>query len=176
MFESLLFVEHLNVRCSPILKCSKDRMFANIQTFGYSKNRMFSCEGIGCLNVRSFSNIRIRICMLKCSPTPDQTIHTCYFDVGDGCWWRNVLVTILRCWLRRRCGHQHSFVFNINVQSFKRCYQHLNVANNINVTMDKLNIQNLVTSMLVTDVGDQMCCWQVWDVGDRLNTLRRSPT
>ena len=24
-----------------------------------------------------------------------------------------------------------------------------------------------VTSMLVTDVGDQMCWWQVWDVGDR---------
>ena len=24
-----------------------------------------------------------------------------------------------------------------------------------------------VTSILVTDVGDQMCWWQVWDVGDR---------
>ena len=25
----------------------------------------------------------------------------------------------------------------------------------------------MVTSMLVTDVGDEMCWWQVWDVGDR---------
>ena len=33
-----------------------------------------------------------------------------------------------------------------------------------------------VTSMLVTDVGDQMCWWQVWDVGDRFHTLRKSPT
>ena len=33
-----------------------------------------------------------------------------------------------------------------------------------------------VTSMLVTDVGDQMRWWAVWDVGDRLNTLRKSPT
>ena len=29
----------------------------------------------------------------------------------------------------------------------------------------------LVTAMLVTDVGDQMCCWQVWDVGDRFRML-----
>ena len=33
-----------------------------------------------------------------------------------------------------------------------------------------------VTSMLVTDVGDQMCRWQVWAVGDGINTLRKSPT
>ena len=36
--------------------------------------------------------------------------------------------------------------------------------------------KNAVTSMLVTDVGDQKCWWQVWDVGDRFNTLRESPT
>ena len=30
--------------------------------------------------------------------------------------------------------------------------------------------------MLVTDVGDQMCWWQVWDVGDRFNSLSKSPT
>ena len=35
---------------------------------------------------------------------------------------------------------------------------------------------SMVTSMLVTNVGDQMCWWQVWDVGDRFNTLRKSPT
>ena len=29
----------------------------------------------------------------------------------------------------------------------------------------------LFTSMLVTDVGDQMCCWQVLDVGDRFGML-----
>ena len=28
-----------------------------------------------------------------------------------------------------------------------------------------------VTSMLVTDVEDQMCWWQVWDVGDRYRML-----
>ena len=33
-----------------------------------------------------------------------------------------------------------------------------------------------VTLILVTAVGDQMCWWQVWDVGDRFNTLRKSPT
>ena len=33
-----------------------------------------------------------------------------------------------------------------------------------------------VTSMLVTDVEDQMCCWQVWDVGYRFYILRKSPT
>ena len=33
-----------------------------------------------------------------------------------------------------------------------------------------------VTSMLVTNVGEQMCWWQVWDVGDRFDTLRNSPT
>ena len=33
-----------------------------------------------------------------------------------------------------------------------------------------------ITSMLVTDVGDQMCWWQLWDVGDRFNTLRKSST
>jgi len=32
-----------------------------------------------------------------------------------------------------------------------------------------------VTSMLVTDVGDQMLWWQIWDVGDQFNTLRKSP-
>ena len=31
-----------------------------------------------------------------------------------------------------------------------------------------------VTSMLVTDVGDQMCWWQVWDVGDKLRQLPTS--
>ena len=30
---------------------------------------------------------------------------------------------------------------------------------------------NLVTSMLVTDVGDQMYWWQVWDVDDRFTML-----
>ena len=30
----------------------------------------------------------------------------------------------------------------------------------------------LATSMLVTDVGDEMCWWQLWDVGDRFNTLK----
>ena len=34
----------------------------------------------------------------------------------------------------------------------------------------------LVTSMLVTDVGEQMSWWQVRDVGDRFNTLSKSPT
>ena len=29
----------------------------------------------------------------------------------------------------------------------------------------------LVTAMLMTDVGYQMCCWQVWDVGDRFRML-----
>ena len=33
-----------------------------------------------------------------------------------------------------------------------------------------------VTLMLVTDVGDQTCWWQVWDVGDRLNRSKKSPT
>ena len=33
-----------------------------------------------------------------------------------------------------------------------------------------------VTSMLVTNVGDPMCWWQVLDVGDRFNTLRKSPS
>ena len=28
-----------------------------------------------------------------------------------------------------------------------------------------------VTSMLVTDVGDKMCWWQVWDVDDRFRML-----
>ena len=28
-----------------------------------------------------------------------------------------------------------------------------------------------VSSMLVTDVGDQMCWWQVWDVSDRFRML-----
>ena len=28
-----------------------------------------------------------------------------------------------------------------------------------------------VTSMLVTDIGDQMCWWQVWDDGDRFRML-----
>ena len=26
------------------------------------------------------------------------------------------------------------------------------------------------TSMLVMDVGDEICWWQLWDVGDRFNT------
>ena len=43
----------------------------------------------------------------------------------------------------------------------------------------------LVASMLVTDVGDQMCWWQVWDVGDQsrhqhqefgINVKNQSPT
>ena len=33
-----------------------------------------------------------------------------------------------------------------------------------------------VTSILMTDFGDQMCWWQVWDIGDRFNTLRKSST
>ena len=33
-----------------------------------------------------------------------------------------------------------------------------------------------VTSILVTDVGEQMCWWQVLDVGNRFNTLRSSPS
>ena len=33
-----------------------------------------------------------------------------------------------------------------------------------------------VTSVLVTDIGDRMCWWQVWYVGDRFNTLKKSPT
>ena len=36
--------------------------------------------------------------------------------------------------------------------------------------------RNIINLKLVTDVGDRMCWWQVWDVGDRLNTLRKSPT
>ena len=34
-----------------------------------------------------------------------------------------------------------------------------------------LNQSKPVTLMLVTDVGDQMCWWQVWDVGDRFRML-----
>ena len=37
-------------------------------------------------------------------------------------------------------------------------------------------LYKMVTSMLVTDVGDQMCWWQISDVGDRFNTLGKSPT
>ena len=35
----------------------------------------------------------------------------------------------------------------------------------------QIRSQTEVTSMLVTDVGDQMCWWQVWDVGDRFRML-----
>ena len=39
-------------------------------------------------------------------------------------------------------------------------------------TQKPLNCQKIqVTSMLVTDVGDQMCWWQVWDIGDRFRML-----
>ena len=31
--------------------------------------------------------------------------------------------------------------------------------------------KSTVSSMLVTDVGDQMCWWQVWDVSDRFGML-----
>ena len=31
----------------------------------------------------------------------------------------------------------------------------------------------MVTSMLVTDVGDQMCWWQDFDVGDKLRHQHR---
>ena len=31
------------------------------------------------------------------------------------------------------------------------------------------NIFAWATSMLVTDVGDEMCWWQIWDVGDQFN-------
>ena len=33
-----------------------------------------------------------------------------------------------------------------------------------------------VTPMLVTDVWDQLCWWQVWHADNRFNTLRKSPT
>ena len=33
------------------------------------------------------------------------------------------------------------------------------------------HIMRLVSSMLVTDVGDQMCWWQSWDAGDRFRML-----
>ena len=33
---------------------------------------------------------------------------------------------------------------------------------------------NMVTSMLVTNVGKQMCWWQVWDVGDRFKSDSKS--
>ena len=32
------------------------------------------------------------------------------------------------------------------------------------------------TSMLATDVGDGLCWWQFWDVGDPLFALKKSPT
>ena len=33
--------------------------------------------------------------------------------------------------------------------------------------------ESLLTSMLVTDVWDQICWWRIWDVGDR-NTMTKS--
>ena len=57
-----------------------------------------------------------------------------YIDVGDGCWRRNVLVTILRWWWRRHrdgfghFGHQCS-VANILKLSPTVSYQHRNITN-----------------------------------------------
>ena len=34
-----------------------------------------------------------------------------------------------------------------------------------------LSNEMLVTSILVTDIGDQMCRWQVLDVGDNLSLI-----
>ena len=41
----------------------------------------------------------------------------------------------------------------------------------ISVCGGSLAAETMVTSMLVTDVGDQMCWWQVWDVGDGFRML-----
>jgi len=38
------------------------------------------------------------------------------------------------------------------------------------VMKDRDNFHS-ITSMLVSDIGDQICWWQVWDVGDRFRIL-----
>ncbi len=40
----------------------------------------------------------------------------------------------------------------------------------------EIGIKFSVKSMLVTDVGDQMCWWQLVDVDDRFDTLKKSPS
>ena len=34
-----------------------------------------------------------------------------------------------------------------------------------------VNMVYWATSMLVTDVGDEICWWQLWDIGDRFEIL-----
>ena len=42
----------------------------------------------------------------------------------------------------------------------------MSLLHNIIYGLYEYQFSKSVTSMLVTDVGDQMCWWQVWDVGD----------
>ena len=52
-----------------------------------------------------------------------------YIDVDDGCWKRNVLVTILRCWWFKRFHQDLNSVANILKLSSTVSHQHPNVTN-----------------------------------------------
>ena len=91
--------------------------------------------------------------------------HWSAFFLFPFCFWR--------CWTR---VHTHS----IRIIPYRFLFQssHLfdkvsNHACKNNRTWPKSVIyeNEMVTSMLVTDVGDQICWWQVWDVSSRFRML-----
>ena len=86
-------------------------------------------------------------------------------------WWQFMLMTILICWwLFFNIGshHQNDSVIKILKLSPLWSHQHPNWLDRQGIpTVNSL----LATSMLVTDVGDEMYRWQLWNVGDGFGHL-----
>ena len=79
---------------------------------------------------------------IDCRKTPPWLRYVGYIDVGDGCWWRNVLVTSWRCWWpiwyiekrqrnEKRLQHNYSATTILN-RSSSKSHQH-NFVTNITV-------------------------------------------
>ena len=68
-----------------------------------------------------------------------------YIDVGDGCWWRDVLVKIWRCWWwfwSFKSPTSTIFQHQRQVPTLKRCHQDLHPLTNI----QKLSLTSLTPS------------------------------
>ena len=94
-------------------------------------------------------------------------------DFADGFWRQFVLMTTLRYWWSVWDVGDEFFISKNHLHMI-RYFKTVTIIKS--PTLGCQQQLDMVSSMLVADVGDQMCWWQVWDVGEMLVQMILPPT
>ena len=113
------------------------RLYCIVYTLQQFESRL-PVKSVNILNIWTFpcaaAAIKtVSLSLLTTLKTYNEVIQG-YIDIGYGCWRRNVLVTIMRCWWKFWPFWSPTFTIFLHkcrVSTSQRCHQHRNSATNI---------------------------------------------